>query len=247
LFVRCHHLQDFDTIDSAKLQRRKAAMLSQRVVTTLQLVGAALGIPAAAAGSYSAYQSYFSSEATCQRLRTNIVAIMERRIDADAKRTLLRKDIVEFDKSCGNDDPDARTVFQAALQQMEPAAISPAARRDIDRATAQAAVPSQYRQTVGIFGMPGYGGSGWVALSRRQERSWVANFSGYEISETSLPPAGTVLTAQHRMPVWSEAQAGANDPAKLHSTLSAGACVRVLAARPGAGRLWAQVAPSPCS
>ena len=136
-------------------------MLSQRVVTTLQLVGAALGIPAAAAGSYSAYQSYFSSEATCQRLRTNIVAIMERRIDADAKRTLLRKDIVEFDKSCGDGDPDARTVFQAALQQMEPAAISPAARRDIDRTTAQAAVPSQYRQTVGIFGMSGYGGSGW--------------------------------------------------------------------------------------
>ena len=39
-------------------------MLPQRVVTTLQVVGAALGIPAG--GSYSAYQNYFSSEATCQ-------------------------------------------------------------------------------------------------------------------------------------------------------------------------------------
>jgi hypothetical protein len=222
-------------------------MLPQRVVTTLQLVGAALGIPAAAAGSYSAYQNYFSSEATCQRLRTNILATMERRIAADAKRTLLRKDIAEFDKSCGDGDPDARTVFQAALQEMEPAAIGPAVRGDINGTATQAAVPLQRRQPVGIFGTPGYGSSGWVALSRRQERSWVGNFSGYEISETSLPPAGTVLTAQHRMPVWSEVQAGANDPAKLHSTLSAGACVRVLAIRPGAGRLWAQVAPSPCS
>jgi len=82
-------------------------MLPHRVVTTLQVVGAALGIPAAAAGSYSAYQSYFSSEATCQRLRTNILATMERRIAADAKRALLRKDIAEFDKTCGDGDPDA--------------------------------------------------------------------------------------------------------------------------------------------
>jgi hypothetical protein len=71
-------------------------MLPQRVVTTLQVVGAALGIPAAAARSYSAYENYFSSEATSRRLRTNILATMERRIAADAKRTLLRKDIAEF-------------------------------------------------------------------------------------------------------------------------------------------------------
>jgi hypothetical protein len=221
-------------------------MLPQRVVTTLQVVGAALGIPAAAAGSYSAYQNYFSSEATCQRLRTNILATMERRIAADAKRALLRKDIAEFDKTCGDGDPDARTVFQAALQQMEPAPIGPEVRTDAGGAATQAAVPLQHQQPVGIFGTPGYADRGWVALSRRQAKSWVINFSGYEISETSLPPAGTVLAAQHRMPVWSEAQAGANDPAKLHSTLLAGACVRVLVTRPGAGRLWAQVVPSSC-
>jgi hypothetical protein len=222
-------------------------MLSQRMVTVLQVVGAALGIPAAAAGSYSAYQNYFSSEAVCQRLRTNILATMERRIARDAKRTLLRKDIAEFDKNCGDTDPDARTVFAATLQELEPAAASFAARADVTGTTAQTAVPLQQRQPVSIFGTPGYGGQGWVALSRRQEKSWVINFSGYQISESSLPPAGTILTAQHRIPVWSEAQAGANDPAKLHSTLPAGACVRVLATRPGAGRLWAQVAPASCS
>ena len=115
-------------------------MLSQRMVTTLQLVGAALGIPAAAAGSYSACQNYFSNEATCQRLRTSILAVMERRIAADAKRTLRRKDIAEFDKNCGDGDPDARTVFQAALEETQPAAISSAARADAS-ATAHAALP----------------------------------------------------------------------------------------------------------
>ena len=54
-------------------------------------------------------------------MRTNILATMERKIAADAERALLRKDIAEFDKTCGDGDPDARTVFQAALQEMEPA------------------------------------------------------------------------------------------------------------------------------
>ena len=94
-------------------------MVPQRFVTTLQFLGAALGIPAAAAGSYTAYQNYFSSDATCQRLRTNIVTIMERRVSAETKWTLLRKDVAEFDKTCGDGDPDARTVFQAALQENE--------------------------------------------------------------------------------------------------------------------------------
>jgi hypothetical protein len=223
-------------------------MLPQRMVTILQVAGAALGIPAAAAGSYSAYQSYFSSDATCQRLRTNILATMERRIAPEAKHTLLRKDIAEFDKTCGDGDPDARTVFQNAMQDLEHAGASRAGRPEVSSsAVAGAAMPSQHRQPVGIFGTPGYTGPGWVALSRRQAKAWVINFSGYEISEGSLPPAGTILSAQHRMPVWQEVQAAANDPAKLHSALPEGACVRVLAARPGPGRLWAQVAPSPCS
>jgi hypothetical protein len=216
-------------------------MVPQRLVTGLQFLGAALAIPAAAAGSYSAYQNYFSTEASCQRLRTNILSTMERRIAPDAKRALLRKDIGEFDKSCGADDADARTVFHAALQEVEPTAAGAAG-----RAETTGAIP-QRRQGVGVFGAPATVERGWVALSRRQASSWVVNFGGYDISETSLPPAGTVLTAQHRIPVWSEMQGAANDPAKLQSTLPAGACVRVLSTRPGASRLWAQVAPAPCS
>jgi hypothetical protein len=222
-------------------------MLPQRMVTILQVVGAALGIPAAAAGTYSAYQNYFSTDATCQRLRTNILAVMERKIAPDAKRTLLRKDVAEFDKSCGDGDPDARTVFHAAMQEAEHAGMSRAPRSEVAGATAPAAMPPQRWQTVGAFGTAGHGGPAWVALSRRQAKSWVTNFNGYDISETSLPPPGTILSAHQRMPVWSEVQAAANDPAKLHSTLPEGACVRVLATRPGAGRMWAQVAPSPCS
>jgi hypothetical protein len=89
---------------------------------------------------------------------------------------------------------------------------------------------------------------GWIALSRQQPGAWISNFGGNAISATSLLPLGTVLIAQRELPVWTEPQlAGSNDPTKLQNMLPARACVRVLATRPGTGRLWAEVAPTSCS
>jgi len=228
-------------------------MMSQRLVTVLQVAGAALGIPAAAAGSYTAYQTFFSSEAACHRLRTNIVAIMERHIAADAKHALLRKDVTEFERTCGESDPDARSIFQAALQDAErPAATAARTARSptLAAVTEPAAQPAR-KQPLGIFGAAGSGEQrGWVAISRKDKDAgaWEVNFDGYAITEKTLPPPGTVLTAQRIMPVWSELQSGqTSDQSKLQSRLPAGACVRVLAMRAGAARLWAEVAPSPCS
>ena len=67
------------------------------------------------------------------------------------------------------------------------------------------------------------------------------------ISETSLPPPGTVLTAQRLLSVWSEVQIGPNDESKLRSRLPKGACVRVIGARGIGSRLWAEIAPAACS
>jgi hypothetical protein len=221
-------------------------MTGESLVKLLQIAGAALGIPAAAAGTFAAYQSYFSSDATCQKLRNNIVAIMERNVAPETKRSLLKKDVTEFDKLCGEGDPDARAIFQAAMtEHPSDAAHAPAA-----AALAHAGSSSQRAQTasVGVFGGPGSKEHyGWVALSRRQSGSWVPHFNGYTISDTSLPPPGTVLSAKMMLPVWSEPQAGANDQTKLQSRLPTGACVRVLATRGGIGRLWAEVAPASCS
>jgi hypothetical protein len=244
-------------------------MISQRLVTILQVAGAALGIPAAAAGSYSAYQTFFSPEVTCQKLRTNILATMERRIAAEAKHVLLRKDVTEFDKTCGDGDPDARVIFQAAMQDAAPpgnrapqAVHAPAAAvgqsqsgataaATVAAGQAEPAAPSARKQPLTIFGAAGSNERhGWVAISRKEKAdgAWVVNFTGFAISETSLPPAGTILTAQRNVPVWSELQSGtANDQSKLQNRLPPGACVRVLATRAGAARLWAEVAPASCS
>jgi hypothetical protein len=228
-------------------------MIPQKWVNIFQFAGAALGIPAAAAGTWNAYQNYFSNDAACHKLRTNIISTMERKLAHDIKRSLLRKDVVEFDKNCGESDPDARTVFEAALMETEPQ-MAMSATRSLGGATparpkvtqADADVGMQRRQ-LAAFGAPGSEPQGWVAIGRQHAGAWSANFTGYAITADALPPKGTVLSAQHRLPVWSQMQGESNDNSKLQSLLPSGACVRVLSTRHGAGRLWAEVAPATCS
>ena len=92
-------------------------MTAENLVRLLQMTGAALAIPAAAAGTFAAYQSYFSSDVTCQKLRNDIIAVMERNVAPETKRSLLKKDVTEFDKLCGEGDPDARAIFQTAITE----------------------------------------------------------------------------------------------------------------------------------
>jgi len=207
---------------------------------TVQIGAAVLGIPAAAAGTYSAYQTYFTNDAVCQRLRASILSVMEKNVAPDAKRTLLRKDVGEFDTKCGRADPDARTIFLAAMREGEGATLAAAP------ASAGTSAPQAQRARVTSFVAGGGAERGWVAISRKSAKAWEPNFSGFEVTESSMPPAGTVLTALQALPVWQEPQAGANDPAKLVGSLPRAACVKVVATRAGSGRLWAEVTPAAC-
>jgi hypothetical protein len=89
-------------------------MAGEDLVKVLQIAGAALGIPAPPPAPLP-LTKLFLNRRTCQKLRTNIVATMERSVAPETKRTLLRKDVNEFDKLCGDGDPDARTIFHAAV------------------------------------------------------------------------------------------------------------------------------------
>jgi hypothetical protein len=228
-------------------------MAWEHSIKGLQFAAAMLGVPAAVGGAYTAYQSFFTNDAACDKLRSTILATMERNVAIDTKSALLHNDIDAFSKNCGRSDPDARAIFQAALRKLDATPVPTAAaalQNTAAGATAAppAPAPSKHAAVVAVFGGPTEQ-HGWVAISRRDEKSheWVVNFSGYAISETSLPPPGTVLTAQRPLPVWSEVQIGNNDPSKLESRLPAGACVRVIATRGSGGRLWAEIAPASCS
>ena len=226
----------------------------------VQIAAAVLGIPAAAAGTYSAYQIYFTNDAVCQKLRTSIVAIMERNVAPEAKRTLLRKDVGDFVKTCGAADPDARTLFQEALREDRPVAVAAAAPRPVSDLSAAKAVSAAKTAVAAPDGIPAgvaaaFGRSpagevrGWVALTRGEpNRIGEANFEGYELSLTALPPPGTVLRPKLMLPVWVEPQGSVNDEKKLQGRVPATGCVRVISvkAAEGKARTWGEVAPVAC-
>src|SRR5262249_4775164 len=175
----------------------ETSMTGDHVVKLLQIAGAAFGIPAAAAGTFAAYQSYFSTDVSCQKLRNDIVGIMERNVPPDTKRSFLKKEVAEFEKLCGDADPEARAIFQAAMSQHPADGAHAAASAHTDPPSPRAQIAA-----LSVFGAPGSKEHyGWVAIGRRQSGSWVANFNAYAIPDTSLPPPGTILPAKIMLPV----------------------------------------------
>ena len=88
-------------------------MVWTRLVTTLNVCGALLAVPAGAAGLYTTYQANFSSEVTCHALRGAILSTLEKNVDATVKQALVRKDVAEFEHSCALGDPDAKALVTA--------------------------------------------------------------------------------------------------------------------------------------
>ena len=115
-------------------------MDSEKFTKLFQMIGAGLALPAAAAGAFAVYKSNFSSETTCQNLRTVIISTMEKNMAADAKRALLAKDVDEFQKACGAADPEALKVFRSQIEGQKSAAI--AVPRNAEPAPKQSSVSS---------------------------------------------------------------------------------------------------------
>ena len=95
-----------------------------RTVSMLQVVGSLLAIPVGLASAYSIYRANFSVETTCQSLRTDIISMIDKRVDAGTRRILARRDVEKFEQSCGALDPDATAAFKALLAADKPAAAA---------------------------------------------------------------------------------------------------------------------------
>jgi hypothetical protein len=86
-----------------------------RMVSTAQIVGSLLAVPLGLASGYSMYKANFAVDTTCQNLRANIVAMLDKNVDASTRRMLVRRDITTFEQTCGSFDPDAHAAFKALL------------------------------------------------------------------------------------------------------------------------------------
>jgi hypothetical protein len=95
--------------------------LASRFTTGVQLVGSLVGIPLALIGGYSTYHASFSPEGRCQVLRANIVSMLDKKTDASTLRLLVQKDVVTFERECGEVDADAAAAFKNLLASEKPA------------------------------------------------------------------------------------------------------------------------------
>lgn len=96
--------------------------LASRFTGAVQLLGSLVGIPLALIGGYSTYHATFSPEGKCQALRANIVSMLDKKTDASTLRLLVQRDVVTFERECGEVDADAAAAFKTLLAADKPPA-----------------------------------------------------------------------------------------------------------------------------
>jgi hypothetical protein len=118
---------------------------SARFVTMLQMAGSLLAIPVALGSAYSVYQANFSPDTQCQQLRANIIAMIDKKIDAATRRMLVRRDVEAFEKSCGGFDPDAKAAFVTllAIQPLKVPGHAATPKADVPKAEVVKAEPAK--------------------------------------------------------------------------------------------------------
>jgi hypothetical protein len=95
-----------------------------RFVTICQMLGSLVAVAIGIASAYSYYRANFVPEGTCQTLRSGIIALLDKSVDAATRRMLVRRDVEEFEKTCATVDPDATAAFKTLLAAEKTAAPS---------------------------------------------------------------------------------------------------------------------------
>jgi len=91
-----------------------------RFLAAVQIIGSLLAVPVGIASAYSFYRANFSPETTCQTLRSGIIALLDKSVDATTRRTLVRRDVETFEKTCAAVDPEATAAFKTLLAAEKP-------------------------------------------------------------------------------------------------------------------------------
>ncbi|HXZ46984.1 MAG TPA: hypothetical protein VEH02_09695 [Pseudolabrys sp.] len=92
-----------------------------RFLAAVQIIGSLLAVPIGIASAYSFYRTNFSPETTCQTLRSGIISLLDKSVDATTRRALVRRDVETFEKTCAAVDPEATAAFKTLLTAEKPA------------------------------------------------------------------------------------------------------------------------------
>src|SRR6476659_7457496 len=68
-----------------------------RLVTVIQMIGSLIAVPVGIGSAYTFYRANFSPETTCQSLRSGIIAMLDKGVDASTRRIVVRRDVESFE------------------------------------------------------------------------------------------------------------------------------------------------------
>jgi hypothetical protein len=164
-------------------------------MSALQIAGTLLAIPVGIGSAYTMYRANFSVEASCQSLRSNIIALLDKSVDPAARHILVRHDIQAFEQTCRDVDPEATAAFKALLAaEKGPATAVTATAKPVEAKPEPAARKAEPRPAVAVKQTPAVAPAAKVeaAVAARDPSSDAAWISAVRQALVNQPEPKTV-------------------------------------------------------
>src|SRR5450755_3589648 len=122
-----------------------------RAMSALQIAGTLLAIPVGIGSAYTMYRTNFTVDATCQSLRSNIIALLDKSVDGGTRHKLVRHDVEAFEQTCGGVDPDATAAFKSLLAaEKAPAPAATATAKPVEAKSEPAVRKAEPRPAIAV-------------------------------------------------------------------------------------------------
>jgi hypothetical protein len=157
-----------------------------RLMVVLQLAGSLLAIPLGLASGYTIYRANFSPQATCQTLRGNILATLDKSVDATTRRMLVGHDVATFENTCAAIDPDAVAAFKRLLTADAKAPAASAAHAVAETRSQDVARKAEPRPAAAAREIAKVASAAAAAPARRDD-AWVAAVRQALLTQGSEP------------------------------------------------------------
>jgi len=125
-----------------------------RAMSALQIAGTLLAIPVGIGSAYTMYRTNFTVDATCHSLRSNIIALLDKSVDAGTRHKLVRHDVEAFEQTCGGVDPDATAAFKSLLAAEKAPAVTVTTAKPAEAKPETATRKSEPRPAVAVKQTP---------------------------------------------------------------------------------------------
>jgi hypothetical protein len=224
-----------------------------RAMSALQIAGTLLAIPVGIGSAYTMYRTNFTVDVTCQSLRGNIIALLDKSVDAGTRHKLVRHYVEAFEQTCGGVDPDATAAFKSLLSaEKAPAPAVSATAKPVEAKSELATRKAEPRPAVAVKQTPAVASAAKAeaAVAARDPSSdavWIAAVRQALVSQTEAKTVSEPKPVVEQTKAAALTPAPSAEPAKPASVVLAPTTVPVARDIRPATETPASVTPAPLS